>query len=393
MQYRKFGKLNYTASALGFGTMRLPASGGKIIEPEAIKMLHYAIDQGVNYIDTAYPYHEKQSEVLVGKALQNGYRSKVKLATKMPSWLIKTETDFDRYLDEQLKKLAVEQIDFYLLHALNKNYWTNLNKLDVFKWADKAIASGKIAHLGFSFHDEAPLFKEIVDAYDWAMCLIQYNYMDIYNQAGVDGLRYAASRDIAVVIMEPLLGGRLASPAPAVQSAVWYQAMENRTPVEWALKWLWNQPEVATVLSGMSTMEQVRDNIASASSSKIGELTSQELALFDQARELQESLTAIPCTSCGYCMPCPYDLDIPENFKIYNDVIMYDRLSESKKLYEYWKTEAGDPSKKAKDLRAVNCTGCQECESKCPQNIPISSWMPVIDDVLGEGKPFIKKLE
>lgn len=392
MQYRNFGKLDIKVSALGFGAMRLPVSNGTIDEKEAINMLRYAIDQGLNYIDTAYIYHEGQSEALVGKAIKNGYRNKVYLATKLPSWKVKNSSDFDRFLDEQLNRLGVDYLDFYLLHSLNKKEWAKLRDLGVISWAEKAISEGRFRHLGFSFHDNNTVFKEIVDAYNWAMCLIQYNYMDIHNQAGIDGLRYAAKKGIGVAVMEPLLGGRLAEPTPPVQADVWDRAAVRRTPVEWALHWLWNQPEVSTILSGMSTMKQVKENIAYASASGIGKLKPNELALFDQARELHESLTAIPCTKCGYCMPCPFKVDIPENISNYNDANMYDRLEASRDQYNAWKVEAEKSGDNNNDVRAASCTGCEECEAKCPQNIPISKWMPVIHEVMAEGKSYKKRL-
>jgi len=393
MQYRNFGKLGFPVSALGFGAMRMPVSGGILQEKEAIKMLHYAIENGVNYIDTAYTYHDGLSEVLVGKALKNGYRDKVKVATKLPSWLVKSNTDLDRFLDEQLKRLDIDYLDFYLLHTLNKDYWPRLNELGVLDWAEKAIASGRFRYLGFSFHDNIALFKKIIDSYNWAMCLIQYNYMDINRQAGTEGLLYAAEKGVAVAVMEPLLGGRLAKPTPAVKKAVWDKAKKERTPVEWALQWLWNQPEVSTVLSGMSTIDQVKENIQYASDSAGGQLTPEELSLFEKARNLHESLTAIPCTSCGYCKPCPYNVDIPENFSNYNDAIMYDMLDACREKYASWKADAEDVKKKVDDMRAACCTACRECEPKCPQDISISKWMPVIHAVLAEGKPFIRNLK
>jgi predicted aldo/keto reductase-like oxidoreductase len=205
MQYHRFGKLDFQGSALGFGAMRLPTVDGKIDEAEASKMIRYAIDHGVNYVDTAYPYHEGTGEAFVGRALKGSYREKVKLATKLPSWEVQTADDFDKYLNIQLERLQLDYVDFYLLHSLNKDHWPKLRDLGVLEWAEKAIASGRFRYLGFSFHDDYDTFKQIVDAYDWPMCQIQYNYMDVENQAGTKGLQYAASKGIAVVIMEPLL--------------------------------------------------------------------------------------------------------------------------------------------------------------------------------------------
>ena len=313
MQYRPFGSLDFRVSALGFGAMRLPQKDGEIDEAEATRMLHYAIDHGVNYVDTAYPYHGGESEAFLGRALKGGYREKVKLATKLPSWLVQTAADFDRYLNEQLKRLDLDYVDFYLLHSLNKDFWRKLRGLDVFEWAEKARAAGRFRYLGFSFHDDYETFKEIVDAYDWPMCQIQYNYMDVENQAGMKGLKYAAAKGMAVVIMEPLLGGKLVAPPSPVQ-AIWDEAPRKRTPAAWALAWLWNQPEVSVVLSGMSTMAQVEENVALAASSRVGMLTPEELALYDRVQAAYRELVVIPCTNCRYCLPCPQGVDIPANF-------------------------------------------------------------------------------
>lgn len=382
MRYRKFGKLDFEVSALGFGCMRFPTKDGKIDEAEATKMLHYAIEHGVNYIDTAYSYHNKQSEFFVGKVLKDGYRKKVKLATKLPSWLIKEPGDFDKYLNEQLERLQTKHIDFYLLHTLNKKFWPNLKNNDIFTSAEKALADGRIGYLGFSFHDNYPLFEEITDAYDWTFCQIQYNYMDIENQAGTKGLKYATSKGIAVVVMEPILGGRLVDPPQPVQD-LWNAAEKKRTPADWALQWLWNQPEVSTVLSGMSTMHQVEENVVSAAASEINTLTEADLKIIDQVREKYRDLSPIPCTECEYCMPCPSSVNIPHNFKIYNQGLMYDKVETSRKEYNQFLSE---------EARASACIQCQECEEKCPQSIPISQWMPVVHEVLGEGKPYRKSL-
>jgi hypothetical protein len=377
MQYRTFGNLDWQASALGFGAMRLPIDGDEasdIDEALATKMLHYAIDHGVNYVDTAYPYHGGESENFVGRALKGGYRDKVKLATKLPCWKVEEAGDFDRFLNEQLEKLQTDHIDFYLLHALSEKHWPKVRDMDVFTWAESAIADGRIRHLGFSFHDDYPVFKEIVDAYDrWTFCQIQYNYMDIKNQAGRRGLRYAASKGLAVVIMEPLLGGRLVDPPEPIEE-IWNQAEHKRTAVDWALQWLWDQPEVSVVLSGMSTLQHVEDNVTYAGESGIGKLTLDELDLIEQVRDEYGKLSPIPCTQCEYCLPCPNGVNIPRNFEIYNQSAMYDKLEIARKTYTQWFAE---------DQRAMNCIQCQECEEKCPQNIAIADWMPKVDELLG----------
>ena len=380
MQYRQFGKLDWKGSALGFGCMRLPsleADHSKIDEPEAIKIVRHAIDQGVNYLDTAYAYHGGNSERVVGLVLKDGYREKVKLATKMPAWLVKSSDDFDKFLNEQLQKLQTDHIDFYLLHALGKERWDMLQSFDLLAWAEKAIASGRIRHLGFSFHDKLPVFKEIVDATNlWDFCQIQYNYMDINEQAGREGLQYAAAKGLAVVVMEPLLGGKLATPPQPVQ-ALWETAGIPRPAVEWALEWLWNQPEVSLVLSGMSTLQQVDENLVYASRSQTGLLQPDELALIDQVRETYLKISPIPCTKCEYCLPCPHGLKIPRLFEIYNTSFMFGDLDGGRRSYQ-WVPELE---------RANNCDQCHQCEDLCPQHILISDWMEKVHAVLGEGKP------
>lgn len=380
MQYRQFGQLDWQVSALGFGCMRLPTEGspGEIEEPEATRMLRYAIDRGLNYVDTAYRYHDGSSEPFLARALQDGYREKVRVATKLPSWLVEDEKDFDRYLDEQMENLQVDYLDFYLLHALKKDWWRKLRDLGVREWAEGAIADGRIGHLGFSFHDDYDVFKEIVDEYDWTFCQIQYNYMDVENQAGLKGLQYAASKGMAVVIMEPLLGGKLVDPPASIQ-AIWARAGENRSPAGWALQWLWDQPEVSVVLSGMSTMTHVRENVASADRSAVGVLTPDDMALVEEVRAKYEALCPIPCTQCGYCMPCPNDVDIPTNFRTYNHGSMYDKVDIARKTYSQFIKE---------EKRASACIQCGECEEKCPQRISISEWMPRVHAVLGDDQPY-----
>ena len=380
MHYRRFGRLDWKCSALGFGCMRLPIVGGdfsNIDEPEATRMLHYAIERGVNYVDTAYPYHGGNSELLLGRVLKEGYRQKVRLATKLPSWKVETPADFDRILNEQLGKLQTDHIDFYLLHSLNQKNWHKVRDLDVREWTGRAIADGRIGHIGFSFHDKYEVFQEIVDAHNWTFCQIQYNYMDVENQAGTRGLQYAASKGMAVVVMEPILGGRLVNPPEPIQ-ALWNTATKKRGPAGWAPQWVWNQPEVSVVLSGMSAMEQVVENVASADVSGVHKLTEEELALFDQVRDKYRELCPIPCTRCGYCMPCPNGVDIPRNFEAYNRGAMYNKPDHARQDYK-WIPEEG---------RAAACIQCRECEELCPQSIPISEWMPIVHAVLGEGQAY-----
>lgn len=377
MKYRKFGKTDFDASILGMGCMRLPVLGDNnadINEPEAIKMIRYAIDNGVNYVDTAYPYHSGQSELLVAKALKDGYREKVKLATKFPTWLLTAPSDFDKYLNEQLSRLETDHIDFYLLHALDKGRWDNLLKQGVFKAIESYKKSGKVKYIGFSFHDDLSTFKKITDAYDWDFCQIQLNYMDEIGQAGLEGMRYAASKGIPLVIMEPLRGGKLAAkPADSV-AKIWDRAKVKRTPAEWALRWVWNFPEVAVVLSGMSTMEQLKENLKIADQADPQSLTREELAIVNDARDTYKSLSKIGCTDCKYCMPCPFGIDIPTNFAHYNDAHIYGDLEGMKEQY---RNIEGDG-------QSYNCKECGVCESKCPQKLPIRTLLKQVTEVMAK---------
>ncbi len=383
MQYRKFGKLGIEVSALGFGCMRLPTRDGipqseAIDESETIRMIRHAVDQGVNYIDTAYPYHNGRSEVVTGKALRDGYRSKVILATKSPVWQIAKPADFDTYLGEQLSRLGTDHIDVYLFHALGTERWeTIVLKHHLLERAEAAVRDGRIGHIGFSFHDQADVFKRIVDGYGgWSMCQIQYNYMDTENQAGTQGLKYAASKGIAVVVMEPLLGGRLAAP-PQAAADVFRASGRGWSPAEWALQWTWDQPEVSTVLSGMKAMTEVEENLRAAGRSRIGSLGSGDRGLFEQARKILRERAPIPCTQCGYCRPCPSGVNIPRNFELYNDCVIYDDPAIPRAVYARFMPEGE---------RAGACTGCRACEEKCPQRIAISECMPEVQAVLGQGQ-------
>lgn len=363
-------------SALGFGCMRFPTidnNEGQIDEHTATQMIHYAIDHGVNYLDTAYFYHKGNSERFLGKALQNGYREKIKLVTKLPLGedYIQSEDDFDRLLDEQLERLQTDHVDFYLLHNLFEKAWHRSLKFKVFDRAEKAMADGRINHLGFSFHDRVDLFKEIVDAYDnWTLCQIQYNYVDEDFQAGTEGLQYAAERGLAIVVMEPLRGGVLATPPKGVDS-LWRDA--GKDPVEMSLQWLWDKPEVSVLISGMSTLDQVKQNVGLAGRSNKNALTENDFKLIDDAKATFESYKAIPCTQCRYCMPCPNGVDIPRNFQLYNQAKMFDSLPPGKFAYNMILTA---------EERAENCIACLECEEKCPQQIAISQLMPEIHDLL-----------
>ncbi|MGI6344612.1 MAG: aldo/keto reductase [Bacillota bacterium] len=366
MQYRKFGKKGFEVSALGFGAMRLPFVDGdskNIDEPKALEMIRYAIDNGVNYVDTAYNYHGGNSELFVARALKDGYREKVYLATKLPTWLVEEHADFDRLLNEQLEKLETDHIDCYLLHALEKNRWKKLVECDVFSFMRRALADGRVRNMGFSFHDDLETFKEIVDAFEWDFCQIQFNYMDEEYQAGLEGLRYAANKGLAVVIMEPLRGGRLTNNVPPEVQAFWDEAPIRRTPAQWALRYVWNYPEVTVVLSGMSTMEHVVENVETAGEAVANSLTAEELALIYQAKEFYLNRTRVNCTGCNYCMPCPAGVTIPNLFTMYNEASIYNLNPENVSRNYQRMMESGRD--------ASVCVECGQCEEACPQNIEI----------------------
>lgn len=384
MQYRPFGNLGWKVSALGFGCMRLPTidndeNSANINEKETTKMLHYAIEHGLNYVDTAYPYHAGASETSLGKILQGEYRQKVKLATKFPTWQLESTADFDKYLNEQLQKLQTDHIDFYLFHTLKAATWRKVCDLNVLACAEKARQDGRIGHLGFSTHEDFPTFQSFVDGYDgWEFCQFQYNYMDIDNQVGMKGLKYAAARGLAVVVMEPLLGGKLVNLPPPVTD-LWKASKVHRSPADLALQWLWNQPEVSVVLSGMSSLRQVQENIASAEQSGVNRLRPDEQAFIDQIRGRFAALNPIPCTGCGYCLPCPNGVEIARVFHFYNEGIIYNDPKRARFWYKILLTA---------DKRASACIQCQECEEKCPQHIPISEWMPRVQQVLEHEQPY-----
>ncbi len=372
MLYRKLGKTGCDVSVLGFGCMRLPIIGGTsavdlfdpnkpIDEMAASEMVHYAIEHGINYFDTAYPYHGGQSEAFLGKHLKP-YREKVFLATKLPTWLVQGQHDFERLLSEQLKRLQTDYIDFYLLHGLNRQAWASMKELGALDFLNKVLADGRIRFASFSFHDDVKIFKEIVDSYDWAMCQIQYNYFDEYYQAGKEGLKYATSRGIGMVIMEPLRGGKLTDRIPEKVQRLWDSASVKRTPVEWALRWVWNHPEVSTALSGMSSMAQLIENLRIAEDAEADTLSGSELQVIAEVCEAYRGMLQIDCTGCAYCMPCPNGVNIPLNFSLYNDSFMFKDEDLNFMLYNHLLTP---------EQRASHCAECGECEEHCPQQIKI----------------------
>lgn len=383
MQYTEFGKLGFNVSRFGMGCMRLPviekSNGGyEVNEPLAIKMIHYAVDNGVNYLDTAYPYHGGTGEVIVGKALKEGYRDKVKLTTKLPGWRAKTYHDFEKILDEQLKKLQVDSLDFYLIHSLHRSYWDEIYALGVLDFFDRVKEKGKIRYAGFSFHDGFDTFKDIIDSYSWDMCQIQLNILDENYQAGVQGLKYAGSRGIPVVIMEPLKGGSLVNNVPQEVMDIFNGAGVKRSPAEWAFRWLSNFPEVTAILSGVSTMEQLKDNLRIFSRALPNSMTEEELKLVAQVKEIYRSKIKVGCTACRYCMPCPQSVFIFGIFSMYNGASMYGDMAHYAAQYR----EIIETGKNQGKMDATFCIECGKCEKACPQNIPIMQKLKEADAVL-----------
>ncbi len=362
MQYRsdKHGAL---ISALGYGCMRFSRNGSSIDLPKASREVAQAIELGVNYFDTAYFY--PGNEVALGEILSGGgLRDKVYIATKLPLIFVRGRDSIDRLFETQLKRLKTDHIDYYLMHMLNDMpTWKRLQTLGIEDWLEKRRARGDIVRVGFSYHGNAESFRHIIDAYDWDMCQIQYNYMDEYFQAGKAGLKYAATKGVPTVIMEPLRGGRLVGLMP--QSAKEIIAKENvGTAASLALRWLWNQPEVMCVLSGMNSLEMVRENAQTAKNSPAGCLTEREMEVIEKVRAEILSRTKVSCTGCGYCMPCPKGVDIPTAFRCLNLVHSENRQSAR---VDYRRCTAY----RNEQSSASQCIGCGACETHCPQNIEI----------------------
>lgn len=370
MRYRKLQRHEESVSQLGFGAMRLPVlagdppgDGGRIDEKAAVKLLEQAYAGGVNYFDTAYPYHQGESEPFVGKFLaESGLRNQIKLATKLPAWLIKGSADFDRYFNEQLARLQTEQIDFYLLHSLNRRTIPKLLAWDIAAFCDRLKAQGRVRYIGFSFHDSYPYFEQLLDAYDFDFVQIQLNYVDEDYQAGLRGLREAAARGLDVMIMEPLRGGQLAREPVGDLKDLWDSFGTDLTPAQLGLKYLYNMPEVTTVLSGMSTAGQVGENLATAAAFSCGDLTKKEGQMIAALQAFYKDRVQVPCTACQYCVACPQDIPIWTAFRYLNEAHMYGDPAASKKKYEA-NTNAGQ--------RAVDCIRCGKCVPACPQGIDI----------------------
>ena len=361
MKYRKFGKTGEEVSVLGFGCMRFRtlSDGTTVDEDEAVRLVRAGIDGGINYVDTAWPYHNGESERILGKALQDGYRAKTHIATKSPVWFIKEPKDFDYYLDEQLKRLDTDHVDFYLFHALSEKLWENVKKLDLLSRMEAARDAGKIRHIGFSFHDTHDVFLSILDGFDWEFCQIQMNYVDIEHQAGMEGLEEVGRRGMGLVIMEPLLGGQLA----ALKSGPKGQMSNKKEEVEWGFDFLWNHPEVSTALSGMNTMGQLESNLLYASRAEPGMLSPEDKDMLLRVRQAFKEMTIAACTSCEYCLPCPAGIEIPLVLRSLNQSATLD-VKQAKAFYDRMVVNG-----------ATSCLHCGSCEKKCPQHLTISDHM------------------
>ncbi len=364
MKYRNFGKLGIQGSAFGLGCMRFngAASGDSIIdEQKAVSLIRRAIDGGVTYIDTAYVYLDKTSEIVLGKALQDGYREKVTIATKVPPDAVNSRADMEAVFEEELKKLQTDHIDFYLMHALNKQGWETFKSIGAPEFFNDLKKAGKIRFKCFSFHGPYEEFEYILQDYDWDMVQIQYNFMDVDNQAGTKGLELAGKLGIPVVIMEGLLGGRLAK-APANVQALYDAFPVKRTPVEWAFRWLCNHPQIATVLSGCNEPEQIDENLRIFDTVEPGIMTEDELKLMEDVRKAYQARTKIGCTGCRYCMPCLNGVNIPGIFSVWNNMSLYD--VDPKKEWEMGIILRNEAT-------ADKCVECGACEAACPQHLDI----------------------
>ncbi len=369
MLYRVNPKNGDKISQLGFGCMRLPKRGNQIDYEKSLEIIKSAIDSGVNYFDTAYIY--AGSEDTLGKALaQLGARDKVKIATKLPIFLCKTNADFDKLFNKQLEKLKTDRIDYYLLHMLgNTQTLDRLKSIGFHEWVNDKKAQGKIINIGFSYHGDRLEFKKIIDSYDWDFCMMQYNYMDENNQAGKDGLHYANSKGLPVFIMEPLRGGTLANKLPSDAKEVFNRANKERSLAEWSFRWLWNQPEVTTVLSGMNEVNQLNENVKTANSSMVGNLSKEDLGVYAKALEVIKKNIKVPCTGCGYCLPCPQGVDIPTCFSCYNETFSEGYFQ----AISHYFLHIGAIT--SKQNYASKCVQCSKCEKHCPQGIKISQRM------------------
>jgi len=391
MKYRKMGSLGWEVSALGFGCMRLPPrriNRLRADRDESVRIIRHGIDLGINYLDTAYVYHLGDSEKILGIALKDGYRERVKLVTKLPIFLVRNREDFDQYLKTAMDRLQTDYLDIYMFHNMNRVGFEKVKRLGLIDKMMEAKEKGLIHHIGFSFHDTLSIFKEIIDYYPWNMAQIQYNYMDTGVQATTEGLKYAYSKGTAVVVMEPLKGGKLANP-PKEALDIMNASGINRTPVDWALQFLWNRPEISTVLSGMSSQQMVDENCASADRSGINSLSEAEQEVLSRVADIYRKKILVPCTACNYCMPCPVGVDIPGNFALLNNMSTESswlrRLLLRRKYGELAKSGEKREGERPNGNASV-CINCGKCLEKCPQRIEIPSELKKAHEILGKGR-------
>ena len=363
MQYRN-DRYGNPISVLGYGCMRFSHKAGRVDVAKTEKEILAAFESGINYYDTAYIY--PGSEDAVGQIIEkNKIRDRIKIATKLPHYLIKSIDGADRYFNEELKRLRTDHVNYYLMHMLTDlPTWQRLTDMGIKEWIEDKKKSGNIEQIGFSYHGNADMFCKLLDAYDWDFCQIQYNYLDETSQAGRDGLKYAASKGLPVIIMEPLRGGRLVNALPRSALKLFDSYTVKKSPAEWAFQWLWNQPEVTCVLSGMNSLEMVTENTRAASQAEAGMLTEEDMLLFGKVVKEIQSHMAVACTGCRYCMPCPKNVDIPGTFFCYN-LLKNDGLLSAEKSYFMTTALRHDPTS------ASNCIGCGRCEQHCPQHIEI----------------------
>ncbi|RAP43754.1 aldo/keto reductase [uncultured Methanosphaera sp.] len=373
IQTRTIKKTGKEVSLLGLGAMRLPTRNGRIDKQKATKLVNYAIDHGVTLIDTAYLYHNGESETFLRNILQDR-RNDVQISTKLPVWFVKKEEDLEEYLDKQMEKLGVEYIDYYFLHSLNYETYKRLKPLHVLEFLDRIKKEGKVKHVGFSYHDNYEDFTKIIDDYDWDMCLLQYNFIDEEVQAGRKGVQYAYNHDVSVFIMEPLKGGLLAHDVPEKVKITMENENIDETPSRWALKWLANQKEITCILSGMSEIEQLDENIETMNSTEPNSISEKELQVYNNVKKVYDELIQIPCTQCRYCMPCPAHVNIPTCFEAYNAKYIF------KKNTQYTFRVSGIMG--GKPGYASNCISCGACISKCPQKINIPLELKKVSDEL-----------